>query len=114
MRRTIRLTERDLSRLVRRAIHEMDDQSEMGGNSSTKSAMDTVSEFLESNGGGLGSRNNDDIEKDLQALEYAIRIERNQLGVSNQSAGYKNRSNNEDGGMGDEQLSERYNKRRRN
>jgi hypothetical protein len=76
--------------------------------------MDTVSEFLESNGGGLGSRNNDDIEKDLQALEYAIRIERNQLGVSNQSAGYKNRSNNEDGGMGDEQLSERYNKRRRN
>jgi len=113
MRRTVRLTERDLSRLVRRAIHEMDDQSEMGGNGVTTSAMDTVSEFLQSNGGGMGSRNNDDIEKDLQALEYAIRIERNQLGVSNQSAGYKNRSNNEYGGMGDEQLSERYNKRRR-
>jgi len=108
MRRTIRLTEKDLTRLVRRVIREEEE-----GNSSTTSAMNTVSEFLQSNGGGLGARNNDDIEKDLQALEYAIKIERNQLGVSNQSAGYKHRSNNEDGGMGDEQLSERYNKRRK-
>jgi hypothetical protein len=96
MRRTVRLTERDLTRLVRRAIHEMDDQSEMGDNSLTTSAMDTVSEFLKSNGGGLGSRNNDDIEKNLKALEYAIRIERNGLRDSNQTPGYKNRSNNND------------------
>ena len=96
MRRTIRLTERDLTRLVRRAIHEMDDQSEMGGNPSITSAMNTVSEFLQSNGGSLGSRSNDDIEKDLQALEYAIKIERNQLGVSNQHSGYKHISKNND------------------
>ena len=96
MARIVRLTERDLTRLVRRAIHEMDDQSEMGGNPSITSAMNTVSEFLKSNGGSLGSRSNDDIEKDLQALEYAIKIERNQLGVSNQHSGYKHRSKNND------------------
>ena len=56
----------------------------------------TFSEFLKSNGGSLGSRSNDDIEKDLQALEYAIKIERNQLGVSNQHSGYKHRSKNND------------------
>ena len=96
MARIVRLTERDLTRLVRRAIHEMDNQSEMGGNPSITSAMNTVSEFLKSNGGSLGSRSNDDIEKDLQALEYAIKIERNQLGVSNQHSGYKHRSKNND------------------
>ena len=87
MRRTIRLTERDLSRLVRRVIREDEEN-----NSSTTSAMNAVSEFLETNGGGLGSRNNDDIEKDLQALEYAIRIERNGLKDSNQTSGYKYKS----------------------
>lgn len=92
MARITRLTENDLTRLVRRAIHEMDDQSEMGGNPSITSAMNTVSEFLQSNGGGLGDRNNDDIEKDLQALEYAIRIERNGLRDSNQSPRYKHTS----------------------
>jgi hypothetical protein len=101
MRRTIRLTERDLSRLVRRAINEMDNQSEMGGNSLTTSAMNTVSEFLKSNGGEMGYRNNDDIEKDLKALEYAIRIERNGLRDSNQTSGYKHRSRDEYGGIED-------------
>ena len=71
-------------------------REEEEGNSSTTSAMNTVSEFLQSNGGGLGARNNDDIEKDLQALEYAIRIERNGLRDSNQTSGYKNRSMNDD------------------
>ena len=91
MRRTIRLTEKDLTRLVRRVIREEEE-----GNSSTTSAMNTVSEFLQSNGGGLGARNNYDIEKDLQALEYAIRIERNGLRDSNQTSGYENRSKNND------------------
>ena len=87
MRRTIRLTEKDLTRLVRRVIREEEE-----GNSSTTSAMNTVSEFLKSNGGEMGYRNNDDIEKDLKALEYAIRIERNGLRDSNQTSGYKHRS----------------------
>ena len=91
MNRIIRLTEKDLTRLVRRVIREEEE-----GNSSTTSAMNTVSEFLQSNGGGLGARNNYDIEKDLQALEYAIRIERNGLRDSNQTSGYKNRSMNDD------------------
>ncbi len=87
MTRIIRLTERDLTRLVRRVIREEDEN-----NSSITSAMNVVSEFLETNGGGLGARNNDDIEKDLQALEYAIRIERNGLKDSNQTSGYKYKS----------------------
>ena len=91
MSRIIRLTERDLTRLVRRVIREEEEN-----NSSTTNAMNTVSEFLQSNGGSLGSRSNDDIEKDLQALEYAIRIERNGLRDSNQTSGYKNRSMNDD------------------
>ena len=87
MRRTVRLTERDLTRLVRRVIREEEEN-----NSSTTNAMNTVSEFLQSNGGSLGSRSNDDIEKDLQALEYAIRIERNGLRDSNQTSEYKYKS----------------------
>lgn len=87
MSRIIRLTERDLTRLVRRVIREEEEN-----NSSTTNAMNTVSEFLQSNGGSLGSRSNDDIEKDLQALEYAIRIERNGLRDSNQTSEYKYKS----------------------
>jgi hypothetical protein len=96
MRKVIKLTERDLTRIVKRAIHEMDDQSQMEDKSSTTSAMNIVSQFLQSNGGGLGSRSNDEIERDLKSLEHAIKIERNQLGVSNQHSGYKHRSKNND------------------
>lgn len=87
MKRTIRLNERELSRLVRRVIIEEEEN-----NSSTTNAMNTVSGFLKSNGGGLGSRGNDDIEKDLKALEYAIQIERNGLRDSNQTSEYKYKS----------------------
>ena len=73
----------------------MDDQDQMEDKSSITSAMNIVSQFLQSNGGGLGSRSNDDIEKDLKSLEHAIKIERNQLGVSNQHSGYKHRSKND-------------------
>ena len=95
MARIIRLSERDLTRIVKRTIHEMDDQDQMEDKSSITSAMNIVSQFLQSNGGGLGSRSNDDIEKDLKSLEHAIKIERNQLGVSNQHSGYKHRSKND-------------------
>jgi hypothetical protein len=101
MKRIIRLSERDLTRIVKRTIHEMDDQDQMEDKSSIASAMNIVGQFLQSNGGGLGSRSNDDIEKDLKSLEHAIKIERNQLGVSNQHSGYKHRSKNDDDNQGD-------------
>lgn len=111
MKRTIRLNERELTTLVRRAINEMEDNSE--------TAMSVVEKFLQSRGGGLGARNNDEIEKDLQELEYAIRIEKNGIRDSDNSDGYSMKSSEvpKYGGPEDpmrDQVYERYfrNKRR--
>ena len=76
MRRTIRLTERELSRIVKRVIKENESRSGL------TQAMRFLDNFLEEMGGTLGSRTPEDIMSDLEHLERAIKIEKNNLGVA--------------------------------
>jgi hypothetical protein len=78
MKKVIRLTERDLARIVKRSIKEMKESNQ----SDVTIAMDMVREYLENTGGTLGSRKPEDILNSLKALEYAIRTEKNDMEVS--------------------------------
>lgn len=85
MKRVIKLTERDLTRIVKRVIkeNEMTDTKM----SDVEIAMDTVRSYLEKTGGNLGSRKPEDILRSLESLEYAIKTEMNDMQIA------KNRPN---------------------
>jgi len=105
MKKIVRLTERDLSRIIKRTIFEMEDEK-----MEQRSAMDFVRSFLEERGGTLGARTPDEIMSDLKELEFAIRSERNDMDVANQRP---NQNWGQDS-MDSEQMAEsRYFRRRR-
>ena len=78
MKRIVKLTERDLSRIVNRVINENE------GKNGLTHAMEVVNNFLEDMGGTLGSRSPKEIMSDLEHLERAIKIEKNNLGVASE------------------------------
>lgn len=77
MSRIKRLTERDIARIVKRSINEMEESNQ----SDVPIAMEMVREYLKNTGGTMGSRSTEEILKSLEALEYAIRTEKNDLEV---------------------------------
>lgn len=79
MKKIVRLTERDLSRIIKRTIFEMEDEK-----MEQKSAMSFLDDYLNERGGTLGARTPDEIMSDLDELETAIRREKNNLDVANQ------------------------------
>lgn len=78
MRRTIRLTERELSLIVKRVIKEDE------GMGDVTEAMRFLDQYLEERGGTLGARRPNEIMSDLKALEHAIRVEKNNLGIASE------------------------------
>jgi len=79
MKKKVRLTERDLSRIIKRTIFEMEDEK-----MEQKSAMSFLDDYLNERGGTLGARTPDEIMSDLDELEKVIRREKNNLEVANQ------------------------------
>jgi len=105
MKKIVRLTERDLSRIIKRTIFEIEDEK-----MEQRSAMDFVRSFLEERGGTLGARTPDEIMSDLKELEFAIRSEKNDMGVASERP---NQNWGQDS-MESEQITEsRYLRRRR-
>ena len=78
MKKVVKLTERDLSRIVRRVIKEDE------GMGDVTAAMRFLDQYLEERGGTLGARRPNEIMADLKALEHAIRIEKNNLGIASE------------------------------
>lgn len=78
MKKVVKLTERDLSRIVRRVIKEDE------GMGDVTAAMRFLDQYLEERGGTLGARRPNEIMADLKALEHAIRLEKNNLGVASE------------------------------
>jgi hypothetical protein len=72
MKKTIKLNENDLTRIVRRVIKE----NKLG------SAMSFLDKYLQERGGTLGARKPQEIMSDLDELERAIKLERNNLDVA--------------------------------
>jgi len=79
MRRVVKLNERDLSRIVKRVIKEDE------GMGDVTAAMNFLDKYLNERGGTLGARRPNEIMADLNALEKAIRFEKNNLGVASES-----------------------------
>ena len=78
MKKVVKLTERDLSRIVKRVIKE---DKGMGD---VTAAMNFLDKYLNERGGTLGARRPNEIMADLKALEQAIRFEKNNLGVASE------------------------------
>ena len=78
MKKTIKLNERDLTRIVRRVIKENK------GMGDVSKAMNFLNSYLEKMGGTLGARRPEEIMADLKALEHAIRLEKNDLDVASE------------------------------
>lgn len=79
MKKTIRLKESDLSRIVIKTIREMEE----GGEMEQRSSMSFLDDYLNERGGTLGARTPEEIMSDLNELERAIRIEKQSLEVYN-------------------------------
>ena len=78
MKKIIKLNEKDLSRIVKRVIKENE------GRGGLSHAMRVVDNYLEEMGGTLGSRGPEEIMSDLEHLERAIKIEKNNLGIASE------------------------------
>ena len=78
MKKVVKLTERDLSRIVKRVIKEDE------GMGDVTAAMNFLDKYLNERGGTLGARRPNEIMADLKALEQAIRFEKNNLGVASE------------------------------
>ena len=76
MKKIVRLTESDLTRIVRRVIKESGEMSNL------PSAMKAVDSFLRERGGMLGARTPEEIMDDLKALQHAIKLEMNNMEVA--------------------------------
>jgi hypothetical protein len=78
MKKVVKLTEKDLSRIVKRVIKENE------GMGDVSAAMDFLDQYLEERGGTLGARRPNEIMSDLKALQHAINLEMNNLGVASE------------------------------
>jgi hypothetical protein len=78
MKKVVKLTERDLSRIVKRVIKEDE------GMGDVTAAMNFLDKYLNERGGTLGARRPNEIMADLKALEQAIKFEKNNLGVASE------------------------------
>lgn len=78
MKKIIKLNEKDLSRIVKRVIKENE------GRGGLSHAMRALDNYLEEMGGTLGARTPEEIMSDLEHLERAIKIEKNNLGVASE------------------------------
>jgi hypothetical protein len=80
MKKVVKLTERDLSRIVKRVLKEDE------GMGDVTAAMNFLDQYLIGRGGTLGAekRGPNEIMADLKALEHAIRLEKNNLGVASE------------------------------
>jgi anion-transporting ArsA/GET3 family ATPase len=105
MRKTIKLTERDLTRIIKKIVKEQEETMD-----EFTVARNMVSDFLEQTGGTLGARTPDEIMSSLDKLKRAIKLEENDLEVANKRPN-PNWSREED--MGGEGLSENYKRRYR-
>jgi len=82
MKKVVKLTERDLSRIVKRVIRENGERQNLPD---LAGAMRTVDSFLRERGGPLGPRRTpEDIMDDLKSLQWAIKLEMNNMDVASQ------------------------------
>jgi len=111
MGKTIRLTERDLTRIIKRIVREEEETMD-----EFTVARNMVSDFLEQTGGTLGARTPDEIMSSLDKLKRVIKLEENDLEVANKRPN-PNWSRDEDMGIpqmsASEGLSENYKRRYR-
>jgi hypothetical protein len=78
MKKIIKLTEKDLTRIVKRVIKENEERSGLS------QAMSFLDQYLNEKGGTLGARNPEEIMGDLRDLEHAIRLQKNDLEVASE------------------------------
>ena len=76
MKKIIKLTENDLTRIVKRVIKE--------NRSGLSVAMNFLDQYLNERGGTLGSRGPEEIMADLKDLEHAIHLQKNNLNVASE------------------------------
>ena len=82
MKKVVKLTERDLSRIVKRVIRENGERQNLPD---LAGAMRTVDSFLRERGGTLGSkRTPEEIMDDLKSLQWAIKLEMNNMDVASE------------------------------
>ena len=82
MKKVVKLTERDLSRIVKRVIRENGERQNLPD---LAGAMRTVDSFLRERGGPLGPRRTpEDIMDDLKSLQWAIKLETNNMDVASE------------------------------
>ncbi len=114
MKKTIRLTERDLTRIIKRIVREEEETMD-----EFTVARNMVSNFLEQTGGTLGARTPDEIMSSLDKLKRAIKLEENDLEVANKrpNPNWGRNMEDEDSGIPQmsrsEDLSENYKRRYR-
>jgi hypothetical protein len=85
MKKVVKLTERDLSRIVKRVIKEDGESGERQNLPDLAGAMRTVDSFLRERGGPLGPRRTpEDVMDDLKSLQWAIKLEMNNMDVASQ------------------------------
>jgi hypothetical protein len=78
MKKIIKLSENDLTRIVKRVMKENEERSGLS------QAMSFLDQYLNERGGTLGSRGPEAIMGDLRDLEHAIRLQKNDLEVASE------------------------------
>ena len=100
MRRTVRLNERDLTRIVRRVIKESGERQYLPD---INGAIRFLDKYLQERGGPLGPRRTpEDIVDDLKALQWAIKLEMNNMEVASKHRNPNWGSESSRNPMGDE------------
>jgi hypothetical protein len=96
MKKIIKLSENDLTRIVKRVMKENEERSGIS------IAMNFLDQYLNERGGTLGSRGPEEIMGDLKDLEHVIRLQKNDLGVASERPNHKwnmNEETEEDAGV---------------
>ena len=78
MKKIIKLSENDLTRIVKRVMKENEERSGLS------QAMSFLDQYLNERGGTLGARGPKEIMGDLRDLEHAIRLQKNDLEVASE------------------------------
>jgi hypothetical protein len=82
MKKVIKLNENDLTRIVRRVINESGETQNLPD---VPGAMRFLDKYLQERGGPLGPRRTpEDIVADLKSLQWAIKLEMNNMDVASQ------------------------------
>lgn len=79
MKKVIKLNENDLTRIVRRVINESGETQNLPD---VPGAMRFLDKYLQERGGTLGSRTPKEIVDDLKSLQWAIKLEMNNMDVA--------------------------------